>query len=159
MDPITWADNKRHMAELWPRWKPTDAEANLVNSRWCNLHQDKLRACIDNNRLKRSRVPDIAAIHQEYCKVTGHGNPGQHQVERTRQYIQDIQGPTEAELEAWDHWAEHVMSTATQAEIDACSDRLGVNPEHPRLIATMVDYCRKNPVPVYSPVHPTKGNA
>ena len=159
MTNITWDDNKRLMYSLWPKWKPSDAEASLVNSRWSQLHQDKLRACIENNRLKRSRVPDIAAIHQEYCKMTGHGNPGQHQVERTRQYIQEIQGPTEAELEAWDHWAEHVMATATQAEINACIERLGINPSTPRLIATMVDYCRKNPVPVYSTVHPTKGTA
>lgn len=145
MHQPTWEDNKRTLLSLWPRWKPTDAEAALINERWSKLHQDKLRTCIENNRLKRGRVPDLAAIHREYCTVTGHGSPGQHQVERTRRYIEDTQGPTDAELAQWDREADAIMATASPEEIDAVQERLGISPGSGRVLALMVEYCRQHP--------------
>jgi hypothetical protein len=162
MNIVTYADNQALMAELWPKWRLEPGLAGILHEKWSQLHQDKLRDCIRQHRLEREIKPDVSAIHKAYCKVTGiaYGSDvAEREVSRTRRQAEEAQGPTASELEAWDHWAEHILSTATQAEIDVCFDRLGVNPEHPRLIATMVDYCRKNPVPVYSPVHPTKGNA
>ena len=161
-DQVSWQQNQALMAELWPKWRLEPGLASVLHEKWSQLHQDKLRDCIRQHRLEREIKPDVSAIHKAYCKVTGiaYGSDvAEREVSRTRRQAEEAQGPTASELEAWDHWAEHVLSTATQAEIDACFDRLGVNPEHPRLIATMVDYCRKNPVPVYSHVHPTKGNA
>ena len=142
-DPITWADNKRYMVSLWPKWKPTDAEAGLINSRWCHLDQAKLRLCMDNNRLKRSRVPDLAAIHQEYCKITGHGNPGQHVVERTKQYINDTRGPSEAETAAWEREAKAILATATPEEIKAAKARFGIEPTSDRVLSLMVQMNRE----------------
>jgi hypothetical protein len=143
-DQITWADNKRYMVSLWPKWKPTDAEAGLINSRWCHLDQAKLRLCMDNNRLKRSRVPDLAAIHQEYCKITGHGNPGQHVVESTKRYIDETRGPTEAELAEWDREAKAILATASPEEIKAAKERLGIDPDSDRILGLMVEYCREH---------------
>jgi len=144
-DPITWPDNKRYMVSLWPRWKPTEAEAGLINSRWCHLDQEKLRLCMDNNRLKRSRVPDLAAIHQEYCKITGHGNPGQHVVKRTTQYLEETRGPSEQELKQWDRESELILETATKQEIEEAKERLGIEPHGNRVLGMMVEYCRKHP--------------
>jgi hypothetical protein len=141
-DQITWADNKRYMGSLWPRWKPTEAEAGLINSRWCHLDQEKLRLCMDNNRLKRSRVPDLAAIHQEYCKITGHGNPGQHVVERTKRYIDETRGPTEAETAAWEREADEILATATPEEIKAAKEHYGIDPQTNRVLSLMVQTLR-----------------
>jgi hypothetical protein len=141
-DQITWADNKRYMVSLWPRWKPTEAEAGLINSRWCHLDQEKLRLCMDNNRLKRSRVPDLAAIHQEYCKITGHGNPGQHVVERTKRYIDETRGPTEAETAAWEREADEILATATPEEIKAAKEHYGIDPQTNRVLSLMVQTLR-----------------
>jgi hypothetical protein len=141
-DQITWADNKRYMVSLWPRWKPTEAEAGLINSRWCHLDQEKLRLCMDNNRLKRSRVPDLAAIHQEYCKITGHGNPGQHVVERTKRYIDETHGPTEAETAAWEREADEILATATPEEIKAAKEHYGIDPQTNRVLSLMVQTLR-----------------
>lgn len=142
-DQITWADNKRYMVSLWPKWKPTDAEAGLINSRWCHLDQAKLRLCMDNNRLKRSRVPDLAAIHQEYCKITGHGNPGQHVVERTARYLNDVRGPSEAETAAWDREADEILATATPEEVKAARESFGIAPDTKRVLSLMVQIRRE----------------
>jgi hypothetical protein len=130
------------LVSLWPRWKPTEAEAGLINSRWCHLDQEKLRLCMDNNRLKRSRVPDLAAIHQEYCKITGHGNPGQHVVERTKRYIDETRGPTEAETAAWEREADEILATATPEEIKAAKEHYGIDPQTNRVLSLMVQTLR-----------------
>lgn len=143
-----WADNKRHMMSLWPRWKPTPEESTLLNNRWGELRQDVLRTCIDNNRLRRSKTPDIAAIHQEYCRVTGAGTKPvtglPSDVERTRRELSTCVPPSDDELAAWDAWAEEVLATATPAEIDAVRERMPVG-ETRRVLAIAVDYCRRNP--------------
>ncbi len=141
--PITWADNKRLMASLWPRWIPTDAEAGLLNQRWGQLDQAKLRGCIENARLRRSRSPDLARIHQEYCKITGHGNPGQHVVERTARYLNETRGPSEADTAAWDREADAILATATPEEIKEAQEHYGITPQTRRVVSLMVELRRK----------------
>jgi hypothetical protein len=97
---------------------------------------------MDNNRLKRSRVPDLAAIHQEYCKITGHGNPGQHVVERTKRYIDETRGPTEAETAAWEREADEILATATPEEIKAAKEHYGIDPQTNRVLSLMVQTLR-----------------
>lgn len=140
--PITWADNKRLMASLWPRWIPTDAEAGLLNQRWGQLDQAKLRGCIENARLRRSRSPDLARIHQEYCKITGHGNPGQHVVERTTRYLNETRGPSEAETAAWEREADQILATATPEEIKEAQEHYGITPQTRRVLSLMVQLRR-----------------
>ena len=53
METITWNDNKILMAKLWPKWKPSPEEASILNRTWGSLHQNKLRDCIEQHRLKR----------------------------------------------------------------------------------------------------------
>ena len=162
MNIVTYAENQALMAELWPKWRLEPGLASVLHEKWSQLHQDKLRDCIRQHRLEREIKPDVSAIHKAYCRITGiaYGSDvAEREVSRTRRQAEEAQGPTASELEAWDHWAEHVMATATPAEINACIERLGINPGTPRLVATMVDYCRRNPKRVYSEVHPTKGNA
>ena len=140
--PITWADNKRLMASLWPRWIPTDAEAGLLNQRWGQLDQAKLRGCIENARLRRSRSPDLARIHQEYCKITGHGNPGQHVVERTTRYLNETRGPSEADTAAWEREADQILATATPEEIKEAQEHYGITPQTRRVLSLMVQLRR-----------------
>ena len=150
-DQVSWQQNQALMAELWPKWRLEPGLASVLHEKWSQLHQDKLRDCIRQHRLEREVKPDVSAIHKAYCRITGveYGSDvAEREVTRTRRQAEEARGPSDAELEAWDHWAEHVMATATKEEINACIERLGINPGTPRLIATMVDYCRKHPIPV-----------
>ena len=69
-DEITWPTNKRLMASLWPKWRPTDEQARLLNDRWGLLHQDTLRKCIEDNAMQSRREPSVSAINRAYCKLT-----------------------------------------------------------------------------------------
>lgn len=147
METITWIDNKKLMAELWPAWKPSQAEASLLNRRWGELHQDKLRDCIEQHRLERDSKPDISAIHKAYCKIKGDpiaSVEGVNDVARTRRELSTCAPLSDDELSAWDAWAEEVLATATPAEIDAVRERMPVG-ETRRVLAIAVDYCRRNP--------------
>ena len=148
METITWIDNKKLMAELWPAWKPSQAEAGLMNRRWGELHQDKLRDCIEQHRLERDGKPDLSTIHKAYCKIKGDpitSMEGASDVSRTRRELSACVPPSDQELAEWDAWANEVLATATPAEIDAVRQRMPVG-ETRRVLAIAVDYCRRNPL-------------
>jgi hypothetical protein len=149
-DPMNWGDNKILMCDLWPKWKPTPAEAALLNERWGQLKQDKLRECIKNNRMSRNQIPDLTSIHAEYCKITGQESAqivAHSEVETTRRNASEVQGPTPQEYADWDAWAKGILATATRQEIESAQERLGISPDTHRVLAVAIDYCRKNPPP------------
>jgi hypothetical protein len=144
----TWIDNKIYLCKLWPKYKPTPEEGELLNERWGSLKQDILRECIKQHRLERNHVPDLTAIHKAYCKMTqqhGATNDGQVAVQRTQREFASCVPPTDRELQEWDEWAEVVLATATAQEIDRAKARLGVSVNTRRVLAVAVDYCRKHP--------------
>lgn len=150
METITWNDNKILMGKLWPRWAPSPEEASILNRKWGSLHQDKLRDCIEQHKLVRNSKPDISAIHKAYCAITPAAAEiaGRSEVETTRRNANAVQGPTPQEYAEWDAWAVEVLKTATQAEIDAARERIGVGVQSDRVLAVLVDYCRNTPKPL-----------
>lgn len=150
METITWNDNKILMGKLWPRWAPSPEEASILNRKWGSLHQDKLRDCIEQHKLVRNSKPDISAIHKAYCAITPAAAEiaGRSQVDITRRNANAVQGPTPQEYAEWDAWAAEVLKTATQAEIDAARERVGVGVHSDRVLAVLVDYCRNTPRPL-----------
>jgi hypothetical protein len=150
METITWNDNKILMGKLWPRWAPSLEEASILNRKWGSLHQDKLRDCIEQHKLVRNSKPDISAIHKAYCAITPAAAEiaGRSEVETTRRNANAVQGPTPQEYAEWDAWAVEVLKTATQAEIDAARERIGVGVQSDRVLAVLVDYCRNTPQPL-----------
>lgn len=146
-DQPTWNENKVMMASLWPRWKPTPEQGALINERWANLHQDKLRSCIRDDAMHSRTRPNIPAIHRAYCRMTGSDrahDAGSAEIERTRRKAQECASVSPEELSEWDSWAEEVLSTATAAERKAVTERLGIAPASPRVLAIAVDYIRRN---------------
>ena len=150
METITWNENKILMGKLWPRWAPSPEEASILNRKWGSLHQDKLRDCIEQHKLVRNSKPDISAIHKAYCAITPAAAEiaGRSQVDITRRNANAVQGPTPQEFAEWDAWAAEVLKTATQAEIDAARERVGVGVHSDRVLAVLVDYCRNTPRPL-----------
>lgn len=150
METITWNDNKILMGKLWPRWAPSPEEASILNRKWGSLHQDKLRDCIEQHKLVRNSKPDISAIHKAYCAITPAAAEiaGRSEVDITRRNANAVQGPTPQEYAEWDAWAADVLATATQAEIDAARERVGVGVHSDRVLAVLVDYCRNTPRPL-----------
>ena len=150
METITWNENKILMGKLWPRWAPSPEEASILNRKWGSLHQDKLRDCIEQHKLVRNSKPDISAIHKAYCAITPAAAEiaGRSQVDITRRNASAVQGPTPQEYAEWDAWAADVLKTATQAEIDAARERIGVGVLSDRVLAVAVDYCRNTPRPL-----------
>ena len=150
METITWNDNKILMGKLWPRWAPSPEEASILNRKWGSLHQDKLRDCIEQHKLVRNSKPDISAIHKAYCAITPAAAEiaGRSEVDITRRNANAVQGPTPQEYAEWDAWAVEVLKTATQAEIDAARERIGVGVQSDRVLAVLVDYCRNTPKPL-----------
>ena len=150
METITWNENKILMGKLWPRWAPSPEEASILNRKWGSLHQDKLRDCIEQHKLVRNSKPDISAIHKAYCAITPAAAEiaGRSQVDITRRNANAVQGPTPQEYAEWDAWAIEVLKTATQAEIDAARERVGVGVHSDRVLAVLVDYCRNTPRPL-----------
>ena len=150
METITWNDNKILMGKLWPRWTPSPEEASILNRKWGSLHQDKLRDCIEQHKLVRNSKPDISAIHKAYCAITPAAAEiaNRSEVETTRRNANAVQGPTPQEYAEWDAWAVEVLKTATQAEIDAARERIGVGVQSDRVLAVLVDYCRNTPKPL-----------
>ena len=150
METITWNENKILMGKLWPRWAPSPEEASILNRKWGSLHQNKLRDCIEQHKLVRNSKPDISAIHKAYCAITPAAAEiaGRSQVDITRRNANAVQGPTPQEYAEWDAWAAEVLKTATQAEIDAARERVGVGVHSDRVLAVLVDYCRNTPRPL-----------
>jgi hypothetical protein len=148
MDAPTWIDNKKLMLALWPAWKPSPEEGSLLNRKWGQLHQDKLRDCIEQHRLERDAKPDLSAIHKAYCKITSSNTAsaeGVREADRTRREHLAVQPPAPHELEEWDRDAERILATATPREIANAKERLNLNVKQPRLLALMVEWCRQNP--------------
>lgn len=147
-DQVTWNDNKKMMAALWPRWKPTPEQGALINERWGSLHQDKLRDCIREDAMRSRTRPNIPAIHNAYCRVTGAERVQDNaatEVQRTREAIKSCQPQTPEELAEWEAWAEAVLATATPDELKRVPERLGINPQTKRVLAIAVDWVRRNP--------------
>lgn len=145
MHPIDeFMETKRLMARLWPKWKADDELGKILNERWGQLHQDKLREAMRQHRLVRNVTPDITAIHKTYCKITGvteNGYDGRNDAVKTRTEV--VTGPTAAEYAEWDAWAAEIMATATPDEIETARERYGVNTD--RLLAVAIDNRRRNP--------------
>lgn len=150
METITWNDNKILMGKLWPRWAPSPEEASILNRKWGSLHQNKLRDCIEQHKLVRNSKPDISAIHKAYCAITPAAAEiaGRSEIDITRRNASAVQGPTPQEYAEWDAWAAEVLKTATQAEINAARERVGVGVHSDRVLAVLVDYCRNTPRPL-----------
>lgn len=149
MNTVTFQDNMALLEELWPRFRMEPSLRSIIVEKWGSLHQDKLRECIRQHRLERDTKPDIAAIHKGYCRVTGidsGSDVAQREIARTRKQAQECAGPTEAELEAWDYWAESVIATATDHELRTITERFNLVPTSRRYLATMIDYARKHPL-------------
>ena len=144
MNQITWQDNRALMGELWPKWRLEPSLSRLIDKKWGQLHQDKLRECIEQHRLERDSSPDISAIHKQYCKITGttdNGYDGRQDAVRTRN--ETVSGPTQQEYEEWDEWAAGIMATATEDEIETAKERYGVKTD--RLLAVAIDHMRRKP--------------
>jgi hypothetical protein len=140
----TWQQNRALMGELWPRWRLEPALSKLLDEKWGSLHQDKLRECIRQHRMERDSTPDLSTIHAAYCQITGHGEQGRTAVRETRRYIEEMRGPTQAELDQWDRESAAILATATPEEIKAAKERLGIAPDSDRILGLMVEYCREH---------------
>lgn len=148
MTTPTFLENMALVAELWPKFQMDKALRDIVYEKWQALHQDKLRDCIRQHRLERDSRPDIAAIHKRYCAITGQDRTTPvMDARRTRREANAIAGPSPAELEAWDHWAEDILATATPEEIATVRERVSLTLSAPRILAVAVDWHRKNPQP------------
>jgi hypothetical protein len=142
-DKPTWNDNKRLMAALWPKWKPSDAEGRILNERWGSLHQDILRTIIEGHRLVRQAVPDLTRIHSEYCERTTHLRPAVGRPPEAR--FVSVQGPSQAEEEEFQRWAEKTVAEASAEEIQAVRRRFDMALDSPKALACAIDYCREHP--------------
>jgi len=139
----TWNDNKRLLVELWPKWKPSDAEARILNQRWGSLHQDILREIIEGHRLVRQAVPDLTRIHSEYCDRTTHLRPAIGRPPEAR--FVSVAGPSQAEEEEFRRWAEEIVSTATDEEVKRARRRFNMALDTTKALACAIDYCRAHP--------------
>ena len=150
MNTHTFNDNMALIEELWPKYRMEPSLRSIIVERWGSLHQDKLRECIRQHRLERDTKPDVAAIHKAYCRITGvdtGSDVSQREIARTRRQAEETKGPTEAEIQAWDYWAEAIISSATTSELKEIRERFNLEPTHRRYIACMLDYIRKHPLP------------
>lgn len=150
MNTHTFNDNMALIEELWPKYRMEPSLRSIIVERWGSLHQDKLRECIRQHRLERDTKPDVAAIHKAYCRITGvdtGSDVSQREIARTRRQAEETKGPTEAEIQAWDYWAEAIISSATNSELKEIRERFNLEPTHRRYLACMLDYIRKHPLP------------
>lgn len=143
MDAITWQDNRALMGELWPRWRLEPPLSRLIDKKWGQLHQDKLRDCIEQHRLERDTTPDISAIHKAYCKITGGQYEQDAQREVTRTRAEFVDGPSPQEIADWEAWAEVVLAKATPQEVAAAKEYYGLNVSSRRVLALLVDEWRR----------------
>ena len=150
MNTHTFNDNMALIEELWPKYRMEPSLRSIIVEKWGSLHQDKLRECIRQHRLERDTKPDVAAIHKAYCRITGvdtGSDVSQREIARTRRQAEETKGPTEAEIQAWDYWAEAIISSATNSELKEIRERFNLEPTHRRYLACMLDYIRKHPLP------------
>ena len=139
----TWIDNKIYLCKLWPKYKPTPEEGDLLNERWGSLKQDILRECIKQHRLERDSKPDLSAIHKAYCKITATAHTAgvaSTEIEDTR--AQTCIPPSASELAEWEAWAAKTLANVTDAEIEAVREMMTYIPTTARVLAVAVDYVR-----------------
>lgn len=147
MSAVTWNDNKVLLKNLWPGWKPDETLADLLNARWSQLRQDKLRECIQNHRFERDSSPDISAIHKAYARITqGERDASVAEVEVARTQAERIEGPSPEELAAWDRYADEIIASATPDEIARCKERFQwLDLDNRRMLGDCIAYIRKHP--------------
>jgi hypothetical protein len=146
MNQVTWQDNRALMGELWPKWRLEPSLSRLIDKKWGQLHQDKLRECIEQHRLERDSSPDISAIHKEYCKISGEDagtHERNHEIRRTQRAREEWAGPSPAEREADEQWAKEILSTATASEIRQVRESVGLNLKNDLWLAVAIDRMRR----------------
>lgn len=139
-------ETKRLMQRLWPKWKADEELGRLLNERWGQLHQDKLRDAVRQHRLVRNVTPDITAIHKEYCKISGEDagtHERNHEIRRTQRAREEWAGPSPAEREADEQWAREILSTATASEIREVRESVGLNLKNDLWLAVAIDRMRR----------------
>jgi hypothetical protein len=139
-------ETKRLMQRLWPKWKADEELGRLLNERWGQLHQDKLRDAVRQHRLVRNVTPDITAIHKEYCKISGEDagtHERNHEIRRTQRAREEWAGPSPAEREADEQWAKEILSTATASEIRQVRESVGLNLKNDLWLAVAIDRMRR----------------
>ena len=139
-------ETKRLMQRLWPKWKADEELGRLLNERWGQLHQDKLRDAVRQHRLVRNVTPDITAIHKEYCKISGE-DAGTHErnneIRRTQRAREEWAGPSPAEREADEQWAKEILATATASEVRQVRESVGLNLKNDLWLAVAIDRMRR----------------
>lgn len=139
-------ETKRLMQRLWPKWKADEELGRLLNERWGQLHQDKLRDAVRQHRLVRNVTPDITAIHKEYCKISGEDagtHERNHEIRRTQRAREEWAGPSPAEREADEQWAREILATATASEIREVRESVGLNLKNDLWLAVAIDRMRR----------------
>jgi hypothetical protein len=139
-------ETKRLMQRLWPKWKADEELGRLLNERWGQLHQDKLRDAVRQHRLVRNVTPDITAIHKEYCKISGEDagtHERNHEIRRTQRAREEWAGPSPAEREADEQWAKEILATATASEIRQVRESVGLNLKNDLWLAVAIDRMRR----------------
>ena len=139
-------ETKRLMQRLWPKWKADEELGRLLNERWGQLHQDKLRDAVRQHRFVRNVTPDITAIHKEYCKISGEDagtHERNHEIRRTQRAREEWAGPSPAEREADEQWAKEIIATATASEIRQVRESVGLNLKNDLWLAVAIDRMRR----------------
>ena len=139
-------ETKRLMQRLWPKWKADEELGRLLNERWGQLHQDKLRDAVRQHRFVRNVTPDITAIHKEYCKISGEDagtHERNHEIRRTQRAREEWAGPSPAEREADEQWAREILATATASEIRQVRESVGLNLKNDLWLAVAIDRMRR----------------
>ena len=139
-------ETKRLMQRLWPKWKADEELGRLLNERWGQLHQDKLRDAVRQHRFVRNVTPDITAIHKEYCKISGEDagtHERNHEIRRTQRAREEWAGPSPAEREADEQWAREILATATASEIREVRESVGLNLKNDLWLAVAIDLHRR----------------
>ena len=139
-------ETKRLMQRLWPKWKADEELGRLLNERWGQLHQDKLRDAVRQHRFVRNVTPDITAIHKEYCKISGEDagtHERNHEIRRTQRAREEWAGPSPAEREADEQWAREILATATASEIREVRESVGLNLKNDLWLAVAIDRMRR----------------
>ena len=139
-------ETKRLMQRLWPKWKADEELGRLLNERWGQLHQDKLRDAVRQHRLVRNVTPDVTAIHKEYCKISGEDagtHERNHEIRRTQRAREEWAGPSPAEREADEQWAREILATATASEIRQVRESVGLNLKNDLWLAVAIDRMRR----------------
>jgi hypothetical protein len=144
-DKPSYASTWALIRNLWDTWEPNDTISSLCLQRWGQLHQDILQECVRLHKMEASgqyREPKVHRIMDLYAERT----TKEYTHTRTMEAIVD-RGPSQAELDDWDKWAEDVLADVTDDEIRRASERLTFigKLNNKRILAVAVDFVRSNP--------------